>query len=143
MNESDRIDDTELERIRQEKLRRLLQERENPPRKTEDLPSVIVLTDFNFKETVRKHPLMLVDFWAPWCGPCRIVSPIVEELAEELKGKVAFGKLNVDENRGTAADFQIFSIPTLVIFKDGVEVDRVIGAVPKKMIKAALERHLY
>jgi len=85
---------------------------------------------------------MLVDFWAPWCGPCRIVSPIVEELAEELKGKVVFGKLNVDENQRTAAEFQIFSIPTLVLLKNGVEVDRIIGAVPKRMIKAALEKHL-
>ena len=138
MNEFDTVEDEELDRIRREKLRKLLEERKSGT----SPPSVIVLTDFNFKETVSRHPLMLVDFWAPWCGPCRIVSPIVEELAEELKGKVVFGKLNVDENQRTAAEFQIFSIPTLVLLKNGVEVDRIIGAVPKRMIKAALEKHL-
>jgi len=138
LNEFDTVEDEELDRIRREKLRKLLEERKSDT----SPPSVIVLTDFNFKETVSRHPLMLVDFWAPWCGPCRIVSPIVEELAEELKGKVVFGKLNVDENQRTAAEFQIFSIPTLVLLKNGVEVDRIIGAVPKRMIKAALEKHL-
>ena len=138
MNEFDTVEDEELDRIRREKLRKLLEERKSGT----SPPSVIVLTDFNFKETVSRYPLMLVDFWAPWCGPCRIVSPIVEELAEELKGKVVFGKLNVDENQRTAAEFQIFSIPTLVLLKNGVEVDRIIGAVPKRMIKAALEKHL-
>ncbi len=138
MNEFDTVEDEELDRIRREKLRKLLEERKSDT----SPPSVIVLTDFNFKETVSRYPLMLVDFWAPWCGPCRIVSPIVEELAEELKGKVVFGKLNVDENQRTAAEFQIFSIPTLVLLKNGVEVDRIIGAVPKRMIKAALEKHL-
>ena len=138
MNEFDTVEDEELDRIRREKLRKLLEERKSDT----SPPSVIVLTDFNFKETVSRYPLMLVDFWAPWCGPCRIVSPIVEELAEELKGKVVFGKLNVDENQRIAAEFQIFSIPTLVLLKNGVEVDRIIGAVPKRMIKAALEKHL-
>jgi len=138
LNEFDTVEDEELDRIRREKLRKLLEERKSGT----SPPSVIVLTDFNFKETVSRYPLMLVDFWAPWCGPCRIVSPIVEELAEELKGKVVFGKLNVDENQRTAAEFQIFSIPTLVLLKNGVEVDRIIGAVPKRMIKAALEKHL-
>ena len=138
MNEFDTVEDEELDRIRREKLRKLLEERKSGT----SPPSVIVLSDFNFKETVSRYPLMLVDFWAPWCGPCRIVSPIVEELAEELKGKVVFGKLNVDENQRTAAEFQIFSIPTLVLLKNGVEVDRIIGAVPKRMIKATLEKHL-
>ena len=138
MNEFDTVEDEELDRIRREKLRKLLEERKSGT----SPPSVIVLSDFNFKETVSRYPLMLVDFWAPWCGPCRIVSPIVEELAEELKGKVVFGKLNVDENQRIAAEFQIFSIPTLVLLKNGVEVDRIIGAVPKRMIKAALEKHL-
>jgi len=138
LNEFDTVEDEELDRIRREKLRKLLEERKSDT----SPPSVIVLTDFNFKETVSRYPLMLVDFWAPWCGPCRIVSPIVEELAEELKGKVVFGKLNVDENQRIAAEFQIFSIPTLVLLKNGVEVDRIIGAVPKRMIKAALEKHL-
>jgi thioredoxin 1 len=81
--------------------------------------SPITLSDSNFAEAINKHPLLVVDFWAPWCGPCRMVSPMIEQLATELAGKVVFGKLNVDENPMTAGAFGIQSIPTITIFKNG------------------------
>ncbi|MFC1682758.1 thioredoxin [Candidatus Zixiibacteriota bacterium] len=95
-----------------------------------DLPQV---TDGNFEEEVIKSDLpVLVDFWAPWCGPCRTVAPIVEELAKDYQGKLKVTKLDVDNNPGTAAKYGIFSIPTILIFKDGKVATQIVGAVPKK-----------
>jgi len=95
-----------------------------------DLPEV---TDGNFEEEVLKSDLpVLIDFWAPWCGPCRLVAPIVEELAKDYQGKLKVAKLDVDNNPGTAAKYGIFSIPTILIFKDGKVATQIVGAVPKK-----------
>lgn len=102
--------------------------------------SVTVLTESNFKEFVAEG-VCLVDFWAPWCGPCRMIAPSVEELASEMT-QVKFGKLNVDEARNLAMEFNVMSIPTLIIFKDGQAVDTSIGVIPKNNIKAKLEQHL-
>ena len=99
-----------------------------------DDSDTILITDENFSELVKKYPKMVVDCWAAWCGPCRMIAPIVEELAKEYKGKIAFGKLNVDENENTSRKFGIMSIPTLLILKDGGLVDKIIGAVPKEHI---------
>jgi thioredoxin 1 len=102
----------------------------------------IVVTDASFKETISKHPLVVVDCWADWCQPCKMIAPTVEELAKELKGKVVFGKLDVDSNSAVPSEYGIMSIPTLLIFKGGKQVDAIIGAVPKPVIKSAIERHM-
>ncbi|MDR3668234.1 MAG: thioredoxin [Ignavibacteriaceae bacterium] len=100
-------------------------------------------TDTNFDQEVLKSDIpVLVDFWAPWCGPCRMVSPLVDELAEELTGKLKVVKVNTDENQEIAIKYGIRSIPTLGIFKNGVIVDGVIGAIPKQAIKAKVLPHL-
>jgi len=100
-------------------------------------------TDTNFEQEVLKSNIpVLVDFWAPWCGPCRMVSPMVDELAEELTGKLKVVKVNTDENQEVAIKYGIRSIPTLGIFKNGDIVDGVVGAVPKQTIKDKLLPHL-
>ena len=129
-------EDKELEQIKRRKLLRMIKE------KVKKVNEPIKLSDSNFEETVKKHELMIVDFWAPWCGPCLAVAPIIEELAKEYSGKVAFGKLNVDENPKTASKFGVFSIPTIVFLRKGEEIDRIIGAVPKEYIKDKIEKYL-
>jgi thioredoxin 1 len=108
-----------------------------------DWPSEpVVLTDQNFEEFTAKYPLVVIDCWAPWCGPCRMVAPVVEELAKEQQGKIVFGKLNTDENQETAMKFNIMSIPTFLIFKDGSLIDRPVGAMPKSALEQTLLQHL-
>jgi len=98
-------------------------------------------TDQNFEQEVLKSESpVLVDFWAVWCGPCQMMGPIIEELAEEMKDKYKIGKLNVDENRETASKYGIMSIPTLIIFKDGKEVKQLVGVQAKGNLKEELER---
>jgi thioredoxin 1 len=102
----------------------------------------IVLTDLNFREEISKYPVMLIDFWAPWCGPCRMVSPIIEQLASEYAGRVVFGKLNIDENQMVPRSFGIQSIPTMMILKNSRVVDILVGALPKAQIETKLRQHL-
>jgi thioredoxin 2 len=100
----------------------------------------IIVTDANFAEQVERSPLpVLLDMWAPWCGPCRMVAPIVEQLASELTGRVKVAKLNTDENPMTASRFEVRSIPTLLVLKDGKEIDRLVGAMPKQGILRRLQ----
>ena len=101
----------------------------------------ITLTDYNFDEMTRKYHLLVVDFWAPWCGPCKMVSPVIDQLAFELGGKVVFGKLNVDENPTVSSLFGIQSIPTLMIFKNGTAVDGILGAASKAQILDTLSKY--
>jgi thioredoxin 1 len=104
---------------------------------------VVQVTDQDFEERVIKAKgLTLVDFWAEWCAPCRMVAPILEELAVEYEGRVTVTKLNVDQNQRTAAQFGIRSIPTILFFRDGSQVEQVIGALPKSALKAKLQQHL-
>ncbi|HNS32986.1 MAG TPA: 5-formyltetrahydrofolate cyclo-ligase [bacterium] len=97
--------------------------------------SPIHLTDANFDEALKKYQLIVVDFWASWCMPCKMIAPTLEKLAEKHKGSVVFGKMNVDENQSTPAKFNIMSIPTLIIFRDGKQAGQLVGAVPEKTIE--------
>ena len=98
--------------------------------------------DSNFDEFARRYSLAVVDCWAPWCGPCRIVGPIVDALAKEYSGKVVFGKLNTDENPGVSGRFGIMAIPTMLVLKQGKLVDQIVGAVPKAKIEAVLKKYM-
>ena len=100
----------------------------------------VTVTDENFAAEVERSPLpVLLDMWAAWCGPCRMIAPVIEELATELAGRVKVAKLNVDDNKQTAARFGVRSIPTLLVLKDGREVDRLVGALPKQEILRRLQ----
>ena len=98
------------------------------------------VTDSNFQaEVLESETAVLVDFWAPWCGPCRMVAPVLEQIADERGQELKIVKLNVDENQQTAARFEVLSIPTLILFKGGQEAKKVIGAYPKRKLEAELE----
>ena len=106
----------------------------------QDVPQV---TDSSFdKDVLHSNIPVLVDFWAPWCGPCRMVAPVVSEIAQQFKDKVKVVKLNTDGNPNTASKYGIRSIPTLMIFKEGQKVDMVVGAVPKNTLANTLEKYL-
>ena len=93
-----------------------------------------VVTDTNLKEVLASAPVVLVDFWAVWCGPCRALGPVIEEIASEFEGKIVVGKCNVDDTQDISMEYGIRSIPTVIFFKDGVPVDKTIGLVPKEEI---------
>ncbi len=136
-------EDLELERIRAKKLRELVKRAAGEATEQKEILSApITVSDASFDQMVQQYPLMVIDCWAAWCGPCRMVAPIIDELSKDYAGKVVFGKLNVDENPKTAMRFDIMSIPTLLIMKNGEEVDRIIGAVPKQSIEAKLRKHM-
>ncbi len=105
--------------------------------------NIMQLTDDSFDADVLKSQLpVLIDFWAPWCGPCRAIAPIVEEISETYSGRAKFGKINVDEYQRVAANYNVSAIPTLLLFKDGQVVEQIIGAVPKNKLVTLLDRHM-
>lgn len=107
------------------------------------MPDIVQVTDENFDEIIVNSDVpAMVDFWAEWCGPCKMVGPVVEELAQEYQGKVKIAKMNVDENRQTPAKFGIRNIPTLILFKGGEVVQTIVGAHPKNYIDGELQKLL-
>ncbi|MFC3415785.1 thioredoxin [Algoriphagus hitonicola] len=106
------------------------------------MAKAIEITDANFEEVIKSEQPILVDFWAEWCGPCKMIGPVVEELAGDYEGKAVIGKVDVDSNPGVAQAFGIRSIPTLLFFKDGQIVDKQVGAVPKAILAQKLDAQL-
>lgn len=107
------------------------------------MANTIVVTDQNFEEKVEKaQGVVLVDFWAEWCGPCKMIGPIVEQIASEHSGKLIVGKLDVDSNTNTAMKYGVMSIPTLILFKNGQPVERLVGYMPKERLLAKIKPHL-
>ena len=128
-----------LRRRRAEMLKRMVEDDE----KRRKMPAApITLTDSNFDERLKEHPLLIVDLWAPWCGPCKMIGPMIEAMAKEYQGKAVFGKLNVDQNQMTASRYKVQGIPTLLVFRNGRLVDRQVGALPKNRLVSVVERHL-
>jgi thioredoxin 1 len=134
----------ELEEIRVKKIQTYWNDM-NPPSVTLErkMPnSPIEITDKTFNTVTQEFDFLIVDCWAPWCGPCRMLAPVIEELAGDYEGKVVFGKLNTDQNRGVAEKFRIMSIPTLLFIKNGKLVDTEVGAVPKEVIESKMRKYL-
>ena len=130
----------ELHKIRQQKIEQLKKQyMDGGTKNMENMPQEpLQMTDDDIDDSIKRYNTLVIDCWAPWCGPCRMVGPIIDELAKELHGKVVFGKLNVDENPQTSAKHQIMSIPTLLVFKNGILIDRIVGAIPKDTLKQKL-----
>ena len=141
MSLEDEHNDEEILEIKQRKLKEM-QKMATMRSTMNSITGPIVLTDLNFREEISKYPVILIDFWAPWCGPCRMVSPIIEQLASEYAGRVVFGKLNIDENQMVPRSFGIQSIPTMMILKNSRVVDILVGALPKAQIETKLRQHL-
>lgn len=128
-----KMDDLEaIRKKRLQELQRSLEVRQYPA-------EPVVVTDTTFDQFISQYPLTVVDCWAQWCGPCRMLSPIIDQLAAELKGKIVFGKLDTDQNPMIAQNMGITSIPTLLVFRQGNLVDRVSGALPKHLLLQRLE----
>ena len=136
--------DEEVERIKMNKLKKLMSKlsKENSKPEFKQTQQIAELNFMNFDEFISKNPNVVVDFWAEWCGPCRMIAPVLKDLASEFSGRVAFAKVNVDKNDVLAAKFGISAIPTLMFFRNGKAVDMVVGALPKSQIKAWIERNL-
>ena len=125
----------ELEAIRKKKMEQIIKKKE-----LEVYPDKpVIVTDADFNTFISKYPLVVVDCWAEWCGPCRMLAPTIDELAGEYKGKIVFGKLDTDNNRTTSMQYKISSIPAMLVFKNGNFVGQIIGAVPKEQIVQQLQ----
>ncbi len=137
--------DEELQRIREKKLEELkldLGGKQEPGGAAHAKPAagVMVLDERQFSAAVRENPFLVVDLWAPWCGPCRMVAPVIEELSAEFAGRIRFAKVNTDENPRIAMGYGITAIPTILFFAQGKLIEKVIGAYPKQMLRDRILR---
>jgi thioredoxin 1 len=133
----------ELDEIRKKKMEKMMSEKNEPSTPSLQYPDKpVVITDATVDSATIQYPLFILDCWAEWCGPCRTIGPIIEELAKDMKGKAVFGKLNVDENMQTANKYRISAIPTLLIFKNGKLIDKLLGAFPKATLAARVQKYL-
>jgi thioredoxin 1 len=135
------LEDEEL-RIINEKRMKKLQQIVNEKELLKNIKEPLNLDDSNFAQIINKYPLLLVDFWAPWCGPCRMMSPIIDQVGKAYIGKLVVGKVNVDENPNISGQFGISSIPTLKLFKRGQVVNNIIGSVSKSRIDEMVKMHI-
>ncbi len=127
--------DEELSRIREKRRKELVEKMENEKR-----GGVEHIDEMHFQQFIATHPNVVVDFWAEWCGPCRRIAPVMDELAKEFAGRVAFGKCNTDDNRRIAMELTISAIPAIMLFSHGQLVDRIVGAYPKEAIRDRIVR---
>jgi thioredoxin 1 len=127
--------DEELQRIREKKLREMTERLHGS-----EIHAVHPVNAANFRQMLANNPFLVIDFWAEWCGPCRMVAPVIEELSREYAGKVTFAKCNTDENPGIAGGFGISAIPTIILFEHGRAADIVVGAFPKDALKARIKK---
>ena len=133
----------EIQLIKRRKMAEMIQKMNSTSTKGEAWPGEpVVIGDKDFEAFVGKYPKVVVDCWAQWCGPCRMLSPTIDALAKDMKGKVAFGKLNTDDNFQTSEKHRISSIPTLLFFKDGRLVDKMVGAAPRTMVEQQIKKAL-
>ncbi len=130
--------DPELEKIRQKKLEQLMTDDQQTASPGPSRP--VELSDDEIQGFLSQNDTALLDFWAPWCGPCQVIAPVLEEIAQEMAGQVAIGKINVDEHPAIAQRYQVQGIPTLILAKEGQVVDRVVGAAPKAQLQARLQQ---
>jgi thioredoxin 1 len=135
------LEDEELKIINEKRMKKL-QQIMNEKELLKNIKDPLNLDDSNFFQTISKFPLLLVDFWAPWCGPCRMMSPLIDQIGKEYMGKLVVGKVNVDENPTISRQFGISSIPTLILFKKGQAVNKIIGSVSKNKIDEMVRMHL-
>jgi thioredoxin 1 len=133
----------ELDEIKKRKMEKMMSDMKKSAEPSVQFPDKpVVITDDTVDAAAAQYPVFILDCWAEWCGPCRTIGPIIEELAREMKGKVVFGKLNVDQNMQTANKHRISAIPTMLVFKNGKLVDKIIGAYPKATLAGKIQKYL-
>ena len=133
----------ELKEIRKKKMEKMMKDQSKPTEPSVQFPNKpVILTDATIDSATTQYPLLIVDCWAEWCGPCRMLGPVIEELAGEMSGKVVFGKLNVDQNMNTSNKYRISAIPSMLVFKGGKLADKIVGAYPKGALTAKIQKYL-